>query len=293
MHDDLIGYLLGALEQHEMRAVGRRVQCDPEAAAELERLRQLLQIPRPIDRDSSGGDSWGTLDETPSADLVSRTLAKLPSRRGAVDRQPPETRELLPSLTPASRSASERDRGSWRDWFATVTAVGLLAAIVVPSLVEGRFEARRRACENHLRELGVAMTQFVNRNAEARLPSVPREGHRAFAGIYSPQLRTAGLLQDATLITCPSVESESVWDALYDGSLKSDAIGWAANASSTRQRDGSGTGTSEQSKSVVVTMEALDQAAADVAAMTFPRRGINPVERLRRMQQLAGGHYAF
>ncbi|MEM6980032.1 MAG: hypothetical protein AAF539_10225, partial [Planctomycetota bacterium] len=46
-------------------------------------------------------------------------------------------------------------------------------------------------------------------------------------------------------------------------------------------------------KSVVVTMEALDQAAADVAAMTFPRRGINPVERLRRMQQLAGGHYAF
>jgi anti-sigma-K factor RskA len=43
MHEDLLGYLLGALEPHEMDRVRRALEDDPQLQAELERWREMMR----------------------------------------------------------------------------------------------------------------------------------------------------------------------------------------------------------------------------------------------------------
>lgn len=68
MHEDLLGYLLGALEPHEMRRVAQRLQDDPEARRQLEQIERSL---RPLEEGFEPPSD-------PPPDLVSRTLANLP-----------------------------------------------------------------------------------------------------------------------------------------------------------------------------------------------------------------------
>ncbi|MCP4943925.1 MAG: hypothetical protein GY924_18365, partial [Planctomycetaceae bacterium] len=68
MHEDLIGYLLGALEPHEMRRVAQWLEEDPEARQELEAIERSL---RPLEEAYEP-------PEPPPQDLVAKTLAALP-----------------------------------------------------------------------------------------------------------------------------------------------------------------------------------------------------------------------
>ena len=68
MHEDLLGYLLGALEPHEMRRVAQWLRDDPEAREQLAELERSL---RPL-------EEGHTPVEPPPSDLVSKTLANLP-----------------------------------------------------------------------------------------------------------------------------------------------------------------------------------------------------------------------
>ncbi len=68
MHEDLLGYLLGALEPHEMRRVAQWLRDDPVAREELAKIEQSL---RPLE------ESYEPV-ELPPSDLVARTLASLP-----------------------------------------------------------------------------------------------------------------------------------------------------------------------------------------------------------------------
>ena len=68
MHEDLLGYLLGALEPLEMRRVAQRLQDDPEARRQLEEIERSL---RPLEEGFEPPPD-------PPTDLISRTLASLP-----------------------------------------------------------------------------------------------------------------------------------------------------------------------------------------------------------------------
>ena len=48
MHEDLLGYLLGALEPHEMRRIAQLLRDDPAARDELARIEESL---RPLEDD--------------------------------------------------------------------------------------------------------------------------------------------------------------------------------------------------------------------------------------------------
>ncbi len=100
---------------------------------------------------------------------------------------------------------SESESWSWLDWIGGATAAAVILGLLLPSIAEGRFEARKVACQMHLRELGTAITQFVNRDSQHRLPAVAESGPEAFAGIYAVRLSDAGLLPDASLRWCPSM----------------------------------------------------------------------------------------
>ncbi len=255
MHEDLLGYLIGALEPHEMRRIDQWLHEDPDARqqlAEVERLLEPLTEMPPI--------------ESPPPDLISRTMANLPplppipsapSSASPVDRSSEAdaidgatTQHDVAALAPMQSRLDPPDyRGwTWMDWVASSAAAAVLLALLLPSIAEGRFEARKVACQDQLRQLGTAITQYVTRSEQSRLPAVSHSGPEAFAGVYAVRLRDAGLLGDEQLRWCPSLDRPRDQTTLIDASTE------------------------------LVSVDELHTASVD---------------RLRAIQQFAGGHYAY
>jgi prepilin-type processing-associated H-X9-DG protein len=265
MHEDLLGYLLGALEPHEMRRVEELLRRDADAREELARIEQSL---KPLDEAREP-------DEPPPPDLVARTLDSLPplpepaesagtrelaeAAFGAASgdqsaTQTGQTGSVLEPMREAVETAPGTSR-SWFDWFGGAIAAAVLLGLLLPTLAEGRFEARRKVCEDQLRELGTAITQFVMRDADERLPAVARSGPEAFAGVFAVRLNDAGLLEQPTIRWCPSLERPQMVRPIEPRARRTSA-----------SADG------------LVSAEELHRS---------------PVDRLQLLQRTAGGHYAY
>ncbi|TWU03682.1 anti-sigma factor family protein [Neorhodopirellula pilleata] len=293
MQEDLIGYLLGALEPDEMRRVEAWLRDSEEARRQLAKLEAALNGLDAADQNAE--------IEPPPVDLVARTLASLPpmlpqdndhEQLGDFDDGAMEDAVTIRSSSQLSPVA-ELGGGhgwNWRDWLASVTAACVVIAIALPSMIEGRFVARKQACQDNLRELGVAMTQFVNRNAEQRLPSIAPEGYQAFAGMYGPRLREAGLLHGIERTLCPSLKRDHFWPTRWNTdagpSMLADANAMSADANGSPD---------------LVTLSLLDEVGRELMAINrhgpadaeMNERLLVAIEKLRWMQTTAGGHYAY
>ena len=198
MHEDLLGYLLGALEPHEMCHVENMLKEDPVLREQLAELEQALI---PLEHHVEPA-----IDPVPS-DLVSRTMAGIPSGTSDQARSDRTSQSTFDSLIPLQGAIEigKNSHASLIDWIGGLAAAAAILGLLLPSLAEGRFEARRVACQAQLRQLGTAITQFVNRDQQQRLPAVTESGPEAFAGVYSVRLIEAGLLPDQSLRWCPSL----------------------------------------------------------------------------------------
>lgn len=303
MQEDLLGYLLGALEPDEMLRVEQWLREDAGARRELielERVLKRLEDADELDSDVVDEELADLIDLTPPVDLVARTLASLPPLppREDLDEQIAEPSVRVHSHSTEGRivgglSLSSTQEGglddSWslRDWGASIAAVVIVIAIVMPTLFEGRFAARKAACQNNLRELGLAMTQFAGRNAQSRLPAVAAEGYRAFAGIYFPQLGDVGLIDSPRQNLCPSIGTQGLGAEVWNpGSNQHHPIRTSQPEPQPPQ----------------VTLQELDEIGEVVLSharnMTMGdpdarRRMTRVIERLRWIQMTAGGDYTY
>jgi prepilin-type processing-associated H-X9-DG protein len=312
MQEDLLGYLLGALEPDEMRRVEQWLREDAGARQELADLERILQRLEDADEsemtqfiksvensesieNSEFSEDVADIDLVPPADLISRTLASLPPLPQPAESNSESANVLGHSVGAGAEnlygelslsSTSEGGSGAtwrWQDWGASITAAAVLIAIVIPSLAEGRFAARKAACQDHLRDLGVAMTQFASRNAQSRLPSVAPAGYQAFAGVYAPRLRDAGLLDDPTQTLCPSISPNEFWpgNQLADARLVNQSF--------------------STTEPLLASLQTLDEIGRELtlAGESFVRdaatnqRVMQAIEELRYIQMTAGGHYAY
>lgn len=203
MREDLLGFLLGALEPDEMERVERAVRNSPALRAEMDRLQAAL---RPLEE----------ADEIfePPADLLSRTWdaidrgesAGTSSASGSAARAAAGARQLSSTaVTPAGHD------WRWVDLLATSLAAMLMAGLVLPGILRGRFEARRETCQTNLREAGVAVVHFATREPDRRMPQLSVDGPQAFSGMYAVQLREAGLMPKLLPFWCPSLDVPSQW----------------------------------------------------------------------------------
>ncbi len=175
-----------------MDRVARWLRDDPQARAELAQIERSL---KPLE------ESFRVV-EPPPADLISKTLANLPPGG------PLEEGEATPTLAPMRVEIDPPPDSSvsWLDWVGGVTAAVIIMGLLLPSLAQGRFESRKAACQDQLREFGLAITRFVNQNPQERLPAVAEEGPEAFAGVYAVRLDETGLIGDPSLRWCPSLD---------------------------------------------------------------------------------------
>jgi hypothetical protein len=157
--------------------------------------------------------TFGTLDAgrtrfEPPLGLAKRTCAKVfacSQPRGRRSSPAALPRERLPEEATVVAAAGPGwwSRWSWADALVA-TAVGVvLCMLIFPAIHSSRFHARVAACQENLRQLGVALTQYSERHGGA-FPEVPHEGPMAAAGIYAPVLLSNGYLDNQSRVVCPS-----------------------------------------------------------------------------------------
>lgn len=172
MREQLLGYLLGALEPHEHAEVAAKVAADESWRRELDLLAKSLA---PLEDEH----------HEPPADLAKNTCTYVAERRG-------------PSLGQFGACSQ------WRvqDLCVGVALFAAVMMLIVPAVYQSRCQAHVEACQRNLATLGQALVQFsfIHNN---EFPQVPIEGNLAAAGIYAPLLREAGLIVDSNVV-CPA-----------------------------------------------------------------------------------------
>lgn len=216
--EDLIGFALGALEPAEHARIAAALQNNPilrqrlnEIQAALKPLDQLFEEPA-----------------NPPPDLADRTMAAIeqianaptPAEDVAPDHiaeDGKQQRFKKPSTLadkPVSHSRSgvlsesaELRSSGFRFWdsLALSASILLLASLLFPALLNGRSQARQTQCSYNMLSLANLLTQYASLAPDGRIPEVPRQGHRAFAGNYVIELHEAGLIEESSDVWCPSV----------------------------------------------------------------------------------------
>ena len=186
VREQILGYLLGILDDSERERVEACLERDPEYQRQWAELRrQLAQF------EAEESDA-------PPPGLARRTCDYVFAHARPKSSPPPRPVRLSPH--PALPSW-----GSHLGWLdVTVAAAVFLVAglLVLPALQGSRFQARLTACQNNLRQLGMALTDYSRRN-DGCFPEVPAKGKLAAAGIYAPTLVRNGFLTEPQCVLCP------------------------------------------------------------------------------------------
>jgi hypothetical protein len=172
VNENLVGYLLNALEDDERQAVERGLAVDPSIRQRLELLREALE---PLEADA--------VPPEPPGDLWQRTLARI-------------EQEVPPVLKLRRPTASDpAPRAWWRRSDVLVAASILLAVLsLVPSGLNSLRDYRDRLrCQDNLRVFHQALMAYCDGHGD-NLPKVEAEPPRNFAAVFVPILRDAGAL---------------------------------------------------------------------------------------------------
>ncbi len=179
MREQLLGYLLGALEPSEQASVEALLATDPDLRRELERLRVSLGA-----LDDASEEEEQDLEPPPG--LGARTFQFVRSHAGW-----------------GNRGQLAGSPGAWKapDYMIAAGIFFVASMLVFPAIQNSRAGARLTACQDKLRQLGVALTQYGQ--VYGCLPFIPATGNLAAAGSYAPMLQQAGMLTSPAQIVCP------------------------------------------------------------------------------------------
>lgn len=188
MDENLVGYLLNALDPEAQREVEEYVRDHPEAQKRLELLRQVLQ---PLAADSDG--------MTPPPGLRVRTLAHIATQ---------QCRNLPAAPRPTRSQIGTSGRRAWRRADMLVAAAVLISAgLFFPAAIfQVRYEQMRRGCQHNLRAFGEALSTYSDIRNPGAIPNIADlGGPHAVAGALVPVLHHAGVLARDANIRCPAV----------------------------------------------------------------------------------------
>ena len=183
---ELVDYLLGSLDESEMDGVRARLQSDPSyryamrlANGDLCRLRALKR------------------DVPPPPRLAERTCKKVLDPVERLRLAKLRARGMTPSPPPPPPG-----RLNWTD-VTVAGAIFLIAGLLIlPAIYSSRFQARVTSCQDNLRDVGQALTEYSRRNHDL-FPEVPERGNFAAGGIWAPTLQDEGFLVEPQRVLCP------------------------------------------------------------------------------------------
>jgi hypothetical protein len=185
MRNELLGYLLGALEKEEHAQVESKLASDRGLQSDADLLRKGLT---PLDADQKHFE--------PPADLWRRTVEYVMLRAAAA--------AAVARPSPAWTDGPAPTR-RWRMVDVSVAAGILVAAmsVVVPAVIQSRANAQRLACQGRLQDTYRGLARFAGFHNGVLPVASARDGYEGKAGIYAPLLRTGGHLESDLSVVCP------------------------------------------------------------------------------------------
>jgi len=185
MDENLVGYLLNALEPEQQRELEQRLDENPATRQKLELLRRALE---PLAADKDAPDA--------PAGLAYRTLARVAEYRcrPQADAPPPP---LTPPV-PVERAWYRR-----ADILIAASLLILVGGLGVPGLVSIRGKYQRAACENNLQVFYRGLSAYST-NHDQEIPAVGDQAPYNRAGIFVPRLREDGVLPADANVRCPA-----------------------------------------------------------------------------------------
>ena len=187
--ENLLGYLLGALERSEHEQVELELAQNPAFRDELVRLESSIGRVGLLERPPHISPRPGLAERTCSA-IALQTRPAVSLRR--------------------HESHYEPRRYTWADMAVTAAVVLMAAALFFPAVSHSRFQADIAMCQNRLRQLGMAMHEYSSRQPDRSFPRIEAEGKRGVAGAYAPTLVSNRLVNDPQTFVCPSRPGEPV-----------------------------------------------------------------------------------
>jgi len=190
----LLGYLLGALDDPERERVEHRRVRDPGLAIELARGDESLEPLRRVQR-----------VYRPPEGLAARTcrmvfayseaLTARMADAGAVRRQPrPRARAMSPAAVPPVSTVA----WGWSDLVVAVVVFLAVASMIFPAIQRSRMNMRLASCQNTLGQIGIAHAQIEQAWPEPVAGVTP--GIRVAAqGLPAATLFRDGSLADAAM----------------------------------------------------------------------------------------------
>jgi hypothetical protein len=192
MRNELLGYLMGALESDERMRVEVALANDQKLRGEMELLREGLA---PLD----DGERW-----EPPPGLVRRTVDFVFLNR-VFDVQGPRADEPAVTRMPSDWSDRPAPIRRWRMVDVTVAA-GIFvaaAAVVFPAIIQSRANTQRLACQGRMETTYAAVSKYADLHNGALPIATAKNDYTGKAGIYAPLLKEAGYLQNSEDVVCP------------------------------------------------------------------------------------------
>lgn len=216
MRDDLVGFLMGALDASEHEEIKRKLETDSSLREDLSKVERCLT---PL--------SWDTAKYTPPSGLADRTCNMVAefaetggvamAAAGAAESAPGDGFDDL--VSPAkprqlrSAEALAADSGDWT-FSDFVVAAGICfaaACLFFPAILNSRYNSQLAHCQNNMRKLGQSLISYSEDNG-GYFPVIPDRGKLAVAGAYAAMLRDKGLVDDdqADILQCPSRDRQTL-----------------------------------------------------------------------------------
>lgn len=215
--EDLLGYVLGALDAQEHRDLQQLIDEQPEIEEQLLEIKSaLLPLdcldtggPRPglarrtcesvanwHKEPQSGSDSFGE-----PAVLIQSGVQSCLAAHGSSPGEPG------PKVRPAIRERLlHASTWSLPDVLAGIAMLAIVSGILFPAISISRNNSRLWDCQNNLRQVGYAFSEFSTIN-DGGYVAIPSEGNLAVSGCFGPILKDSGLLEDSWL-SCAGVAAD-------------------------------------------------------------------------------------
>ncbi|MBL8853445.1 MAG: hypothetical protein JNK57_05665 [Planctomycetaceae bacterium] len=234
--EDLLGYLLGALEADEHRRVDRAVSEYPEVQFELARLRErIAPLARLEEVESLSGASGSDFPAglaRRACEFVARESRQLPSvldrdESGIVAVEPRPSESLVRGsanesrvavMTPVSGEFSDRRSWQFQDFIVVSAVVMLAAGILAPAILASRNQMRLAACQDNLRRVGMALFNYAEAHDNRFVP-IARTGPLNVAGAYAPVLKAGGFIEEDRVFYCGSAVQNGLYEVQETPSL--------------------------------------------------------------------------
>jgi prepilin-type processing-associated H-X9-DG protein len=185
MDENLIGYLLKALDADEQREVEKYLREHPEAQRRLDQLRQKVDL---LARDAGDGE--------PPAGLWVHTLARVAEQK---------CRTALPSAPPAAARTNVGGKPTWWRRSDVLVAAALLVLVGGLGVVWLGGVGRNKQvveCANNLHQFDMALEAYADTH-NGQYPWVGSERPKNFAGSFVPALNEARAMPPGLSVSCP------------------------------------------------------------------------------------------